>query len=164
MAFLMRIRHKRGSSSVERAAGGQPPVSPGPSIAPSKDRRREARCRADRHQAVSAQLMGGVEVRLCNVSTHGVMFESTMRTLVGARVTLLLRTPARTIMIPGDVVRCEVSATRHGRLRYRTALSLASECAIANDEVAVSGRKVTVVEGGVIDAEVVQEVTVANEW
>ena len=53
---------------------------------------RRPRCRADRRQAVSAQLIGGVDVKLCNVSTRGVMFESSMRVLVGAHVTLRLRT------------------------------------------------------------------------
>jgi hypothetical protein len=84
--------------------------------------------------------------------------------MVGARVTLLLRMPAGTVTIPGDVVRCEVSATRPGRLRYHTALALAAECPIGNDDLTVSARKVSVVEGDVIDAEAVEAVTVANEW
>ena len=164
MAFLMRIKSKPGSSRVEPLAGSQLAASAKASATRSMDRRREARCRVDRQQPMHAQLMGGVEVRLCNVSTHGVMFESTMRMLAGARVTLLLRMPTRTITIPGDVVWCEVSATRHGRLRYHTALALASECPIANDELTTTTRHVTVVDGDIIDAEAVEAVTVANEW
>jgi hypothetical protein len=166
MAFLMRMKSKVSSSRSEPFAAVRPTQSPGIPLTASMDRRREARRRADRREAVSAQLIGGVDVRLCNVSTRGVMFESSMRVLVGAHVTLRLRTATGIVTIPGEVVRSQVTATRHGRLRYQTALALASDCPIDTDELQLSPSTevVSVVEGEVVDAEAVASVTIANKW
>jgi hypothetical protein len=163
MPFLMRMKSKHEPAGAQGSRSAQPL---GGTIAPSMDRRREARCRADRKQAVSAQLIGGVDVRLCNVSKRGVMFESSMRVLVGARVTLRLRTAERSLTLPGEVVRSRVSATHHGRLRYETAVALASDCPIDNDDLMLrpSTEVVSVIEPEVVDAEVIAPVTLVNEW
>jgi hypothetical protein len=167
MPYQVRMQPKVASSRAEPPVAAAPPTqTPGTPVAPPIDRRREARRRTDRREALSAQLIGGVDVRLCNVSTRGVMFESSMRVLVGARVTLRLQTAAGVVTIPGEVVRCHVSATAYGRLRYETALTLASDCPIGNDELRLSPTTevVSVVEGEVIDAESVALVTIDNEW
>jgi hypothetical protein len=162
MAFLMRSKstHDAGRRTGDNAS------PQGAGFLASMDRRKEARCRVGRGQPMSAQLIGGLDVKLRNVSTRGVMFESSMRLLAGARVTLLLRTASRTLTLPGDVVRCSVSATRHGRLRYETALALASDCPLNNDELLLSPSTevVSIVDGDVVDAEAVELVTIANEW
>ena len=166
MPFLMRLKSNAGSSRAESTGAGQSSQSKGAAFLPSMDRRREPRCRADRRQELSAQLIGGVDVRLCNVSTRGVMFESSMRVLVGAHVTLRLRTATRTITLPGEVVRSRVSGTRHGHLRYETALVLASDCPIDNDELMLTPATevISVVDAEVIDAEAVEPVTITNKW
>lgn len=164
MSFLMRTKSKVTGGHATAAPAVQ---SLGGSFMPAVNRRSEARCRADRRQAVSAQLIGGVDVKLCNVSRRGVMFESSMRMLVGARVTLRLRTAERAVTLPGEVVRCRVSATRHGRLRYETALSLRADCPLDNDELTLAPAteaQVAIVEGDVIDAEAVEPVTISNQW
>jgi hypothetical protein len=150
MSFMMRVKSKPQTSSGFR---------------PAMDRRQEPRCSTDRRQPVSAQLLGGVDVKLCNVSTRGVMFESSMRVLVGARVTLRLRTAARTVLLPGEVVRSRVSATRHGRLRYETALHLDSDCPLTNDELALETQApvVSVIDMNVVDVEVVNVEADASE-
>jgi hypothetical protein len=106
-------------------------ASKGPAWKPHHERRHETRDGAAAEQALSARLMGGVDVRLRNVSTRGVLFESPVRMQIGARATLRLRTATTSLLLPGEVVRCRVSATRHGRLRYETALALATECPLA---------------------------------
>jgi hypothetical protein len=166
MAFLMRMKSKAASNHSEPpVAAVQPGQTAGTPVAPSMDRRREARRWADRREPMRAQLIGGVDVRLCNVSTRGVMFESSMRVVVGAHVTLRLQTEKGIVTIPGEVVRSQVSATRHGRLRYQTALALASDCPI-DDELRLSPTTevVSVVEGEVVDAESVALVTIDNKW
>jgi hypothetical protein len=163
MAFLMRTKSPHTTS---RSAGSTV-ASLGGALLPAVNRRREARCRADQRQAVSAQLIGGVDVTLRNVSRRGVMFESSMRMLVGARVTLRLRTAHGVLTLPGDVVRCRVSQTRHGRLRYETALALLADCPIDNDELTLTpagSESVVVIEDEVIDAEAVESVTIDNRW
>jgi hypothetical protein len=167
MAFLMRMKSKASSSRSEPpVAAVRPTQSPSTPFTPSMDRRREARRWADRREPMTAQLIGGVDVRLCNVSTRGVMFESSMRVVVGAHVTLRLRTSNGVVTIPGEVVRSQVSATRHGRLRYQTALALQSDCPIDNDELRLSPTTevVSVVDGEVIDADSVALVTIDNKW
>ena len=168
MPFLVRAKNFTPISA-------QPPSAPR-EFAPASDRRHEARCRADHRHVLSAQLVGGVDVKLKNVSTRGVMFESAMRVLVGARATLRLRSATETLILPGEVVRCRVSAIRHGRLRYETALALASDCPLTNDDLAVQTAKpattvveqpvagTEVVEAQIIDAELVEAVTLVNEW
>jgi hypothetical protein len=160
MPFPIRMKPQTSRAEQGRADG---------SFLPAMDRRLEARCRADRRQAVSAQLIGGVDVKLCNVSTRGVMFESSMRVLVGAHVTVRLRTATRTVTLPGTVVRSRVSATHHGRLRFETALKLESDCPLSNDELMLVPDThtdlISVVDGEVVDAEVMQSVTlVTSDW
>jgi hypothetical protein len=115
--FMMRIR-----PNAPRKSAGWKPVT---------DRRREPREGAAADQALSARLIGGVDVRLRNLSTRGVLFESPVRMQVGAQIALRLRTASASLVLPGEVVRCRVSAIRHGRLRYETALSLASDCRLS---------------------------------
>ena len=79
-------------------------------------------------------------------------------------------------MLPGDVVRSRVSATRHGRLRYETALALSSDCPLSNDDLTAQTTKPAttvadqrvegsdVVDAQIIDAELVEAVSVVNEW
>jgi len=129
---------------------------------PTADRRQESRCPADRRQALSAQLVWGAEVKLQDVSPHGVMFESTMRVLIGAQVTLQVRTPTHSVMLPGVVVRSRVSATRHGRLRYETALALSNECPLTNE--LTSAPRAAVMKDQIINAEVLRSATFVNEW
>lgn len=98
---------------------------------PAHDRRREARDVGAVSQPLSARLMGGVDVKVRNLSTRGVLFESPVRMPIGSRATLRMRTAQASLLLPGEVVRCRVSATRHGRLRYETALALSAECSLA---------------------------------
>lgn len=96
---------------------------------PASDRRCEGRRRTDLDQATSARLVGGIDVKLRNLSSSGVSFESPIGMRVGTRVTLRLRTSTDGTTLPGEVVRCRVTATRHGRLRYETALTLSAAAA-----------------------------------
>lgn len=151
MPFAVRIKPRHDS----KTRGGW---------TPEVDRRRQARRRAARHEAVSAQLIGGVDVKLCDLSMRGVMFESSMRVLVGAHVTLRVGTSSRALTLPGEVVRSRVSATRHGRLRYETALALAADCPVTNDELSLAPHEPVNVVDGVIDADMLDSVTLVNTW
>jgi hypothetical protein len=66
------------------------------------------------------------------------------------------------------VVRSRVSATRHGRLRYETALVLASDCPLTNDDLSAIPSHEPVVEpvvdAEIVDVEVIEPDTSANEW
>jgi hypothetical protein len=153
MPFLMRVIPRQEQARPDHGVGTG-------SVVAAMDRRQEPRCCADGRQSVSAQLLGGVDVRLRNVSTRGVMFESSMRVVVGAHVTLRLRTAARTVLLPGKVVRSRVLQGRHGRLRYETALQLESDCPLTNEELTRTLRPqtpvVSVVDVNVVDVEVVE--------
>ena len=102
-------------------------AAPLPPWKPVSDRRHEPRDHALAEQPLSARLMGGVDVKLRNISQRGVLFESPVRMQVRGKVTLRLRTTSDSLVLPGEVVRCRVSATKHGRLRYETALALSTE-------------------------------------
>jgi len=96
---------------------------------PLQNRRREARTQIP-SGPFGARLMGGIDVTLCNLSRRGMLFESPLRLLVGSPALLRVRTGEVWVELKGRVVRCCVSATLRGRLRYETALELEADCPI----------------------------------
>lgn len=163
MPFLMR------SGLTPATHAGPPPASVlnGDAEPSAMGRRREVRRRADQNPGLSAQLIGAVDVRLCDVSTRGAMFESSMRLLVGTRVRLRLRTGERVVTVPGTVARCCVSATGKGRLRFETAVVLDQPFA-AGDEPSLTPadprETVSVVSDLPLDADALRAGTLVNQW
>jgi hypothetical protein len=87
------------------------------------NRRREARTDIP-VGPVGARIVGGVDVKVCNLSRRGMLFESPLRLLVGAPAVLRVRGTDSWVELRGRVVRCCVSASLKGRLRYETAIEL----------------------------------------
>jgi hypothetical protein len=94
------------------------------------NRRREARTDIP-VGPVGARIVGGVDVKVCNLSRRGMLFESPLRLLVGAPAVLRVRGTDRWLELRGRVVRCCVSASLKGRLRYETAIELDADSEIA---------------------------------
>ncbi len=94
------------------------------------NRRREARTEIP-VGPVGACIVGGVDVKVCNLSRRGLLFESPLRLLVGAPAVLRVRGTDTWVELRGRVVRCCVSASLEGRLRYETAVELDADSPIA---------------------------------
>jgi hypothetical protein len=94
------------------------------------NRRREARTEIP-VGPVGARIVGGVDVKVCNLSRRGLLFESPLRLLVGAPAVLRVRGTDTWVELRGRVVRCCVSASLKGRLRYETAVELDADSPIA---------------------------------
>jgi hypothetical protein len=94
------------------------------------NRRREARTEIP-VGPVGARIVGGVDVKVCNLSRRGMLFESPLRLLVGAPAMLRVRGTDTWVELRGRVVRCCVSASLKGRLRYETAIELDADSEVA---------------------------------
>ena len=80
---------------------------------------------------LGARLLGGIDVTLRNVSSRGMLFESSVRLLIGSPARLRLRTSGEAwTELTGRVVRCEVTGLPDGRVRYATALHLDGNCPV----------------------------------
>jgi hypothetical protein len=93
------------------------------------NRRRDTRTAVPSGPA-GARLLGGIDVTLHNVSRRGMLFESSVRLLVGSPARLRLRSGEGWTELTGRVVRCEVTGIGDARIRYATALHLDSDCAV----------------------------------
>jgi hypothetical protein len=76
----------------------------------------------------------GAEATLLNISTTGLLSESTARLPVGSPVTVQFRGTFSPLSVVGRVVRCEVAAMGHdGLLRYAIAVEFASPISLGDD-------------------------------
>jgi hypothetical protein len=79
----------------------------------------------------------GAEATLVNISTTGLLSESTARLPVGSPVTAQFRGAFSPASVVGRVVRCEVAAMGHdGLLRYAIAVEFASPIPLDEDSSA----------------------------
>jgi len=94
------------------------------------DRRNGRRLdRLEEHGVISARIRPGHDVEVVDLSTGGVLVESTHRLMPGARVELHLRSHGGrpTEMVRGHVVRCCVARLGAHAISYRGAIAFDDE-------------------------------------
>ena len=104
-----------------------------PAPEPAADRRREPRLTPDQTRwAEAAKIRPGVDVRVLDIGSRGVLLEATSRLHIGLKVELtLFATDAKTRLdLLGIVRRCHVSSlspiTYQGALEFSQAIELSS--------------------------------------
>jgi hypothetical protein len=84
---------------------------------------------------LSAKLVAGPSVKLINLSRQGVLLESALRLLPGAKLTIRFNAADATLVLKGCVVRSSVAVVGPGMLLYHTGVALEAPLTLWDDDV-----------------------------
>jgi CheY-like chemotaxis protein len=123
-AFAARIRSAfaQSAASGERVDEEPPPYSPPGQIPAVQLRRAHRWMGEDVYWLSGMRVLPAFEVRLVNLSSHGVLLESARDFMPGSVLTFELLAASRRVTVSGRVVRSGPAAERSGSARYHSAV------------------------------------------